>query len=99
MAKAVPESALQQLPLDHPLYTACIPVRNVRYSGPLLAQQPDLATPTLEAVILSGQAAVIYSRYGLGTTWDGQERPYALAYESEDALRLGMNVLMYAMTH
>jgi len=99
LAKAVPESALQQLPLDHPLYTACIPVRNVRYSGPLRAQQPDLARPTIEAVILSGQAAVIYSRYGLGTTWDGQERPYALAYEPEDALRLGMNVLVYAMTH
>jgi len=42
---------------------------------------------------------VIYSPYGLGTQWDGMERPFAKCYSSEDALRIGMNAIVYSMTH
>jgi len=56
-------------------------------------------TPALEGVTYNGQLAVVYSRFGLGSVWDEYERPYARAYAPADALRLGTNVLVYAMTH
>jgi len=100
LAKALPKGvALQPIPLDHPIYTVRAPIAKVRYTNMLRQRRPGLTTPTLEGVSISGQLAVVYSRYGLGTAWDGQERPYSLAYDPDDALRLGMNVLVYAMTH
>ena len=100
MAKVLPQGvALQGLPLDHPVYKIRTPVRTVRYTHMLTERQPDLNVPTLEGVSIQGQLAIIYSRYGVGTAWDGQERPYSLAYDTDDALRVGMNVLLYGMTH
>ncbi len=65
----------------------------------LRAQQPDLKLPTLEGVSFNGRLAIVYSRFGLSTEWDGQDRPYALCYEPTDSRQLGLNVLIYAMTH
>ena len=99
MSRVLGSVGLKPIALNHPIYSARTPVQTVTYSSFVQANEPNLIAPALEAATLAGQAAIIYSRYGLGTTWDGQERPYALAYESEDALRLGMNILIYAMTH
>ena len=100
MAKVLPEGvALQPIPLSHPIYSAHAKVHTVSYSPMLLARHKDLAVPTLEGVSINGQLAVVYSRFGLSTQWDGQERPYGFCYESHDGLRLGLNVLIYAMTH
>jgi len=55
--------------------------------------------PLLEGATLGGVLGVIYSPYGLGTQWDGVERPFAKCYASKDALRIGMNAVVYAMTH
>lgn len=100
LAKVLPGgAALKPIPLNHPIYSVRTPVRAVQYTSLLQAREPDLAVPTMEGASISGQLAIVYSRHGLGTAWDGQERPYSLAYETDDALRLGMNVLIYAMTH
>jgi len=100
LGKVLPKGVeLGLIGLDHPVYSSRTPIQRVSYTDMLRARQPDLEVPSLEGVSLSGQLAVIYSRYGLGTEWDGQQRPYALAYQTEDARRLGMNVLIYAMTH
>jgi hypothetical protein len=62
-------------------------------------QMPNFQQPYLEAVMLNGATAVIFSPYGIGTSWDGEVRPYSLAYTPEDAIRLGTNILVYSMTH
>ena len=99
LTKVLPGMTLQRIPLSHPLYSSRVRIGSVEYSGKLRQQHPDLKQPTLEGVSINGQLAVIYSRYGLGTQWDGQVRPYALAYSTEDALRIGLNIMVYAMTH
>ena len=33
-----------------------------------------------------------------GSSWDQRERPYALCIQSESALELGVNALLYALT-
>ena len=100
LARALPKGInLQPLDLKHPVYTAHMRIQTVSYSPMLLAQHKDLSVPTLEGINLNGQLAVAYSRFGLSTQWDGQARPYALCYETQDSLRLGLNILVYSMTH
>jgi hypothetical protein len=31
--------------------------------------------------------------------WSGAPNPYARGYSSDDSLRLGINILVYSMTH
>ena len=74
-------------------------VRRVRYTPMLRQLQPDLQTPVIEGIDLAGVTSVIYSKYDIGCGWEMMEHPYAKGYGSRDALRLGMNILMYAETH
>jgi len=97
--RVLPTKQLQPLPADHPLYGSRFKIREVRYSDLVRQKAPGLVTPTLEGITYNGQLAVVYSRFGLGSVWDEYERPYARAYAPADALRLGTNVLVYAMTH
>jgi len=99
MQKVLPGVPLQPIPLSHPLYSARARITTVDYSQKLAKQRPELHNPTLEGISVNGQLAVIYSPVGLGTEWDGQTRPYALCYDSKDALKLGLNIMVYAMTH
>jgi hypothetical protein len=99
MARVLPGKELTALPLDHPVYGSRFKIERVQYSDLVRQKAPGLTAPTLEGIDYDGQAAVIYSRYGLGAAWDEYERPYARSYAPADALRLGVNVLVYAMTH
>jgi hypothetical protein len=71
----------------------------VRYSDWLRQHHPDLNVPLLEGISYGGVLSVVYSRYGLGSAWDGFERPYSQSYSPTSALRIGANVLVYALTH
>jgi hypothetical protein len=42
--------------------------------------------------------AVIYCPYGLGG-WRGFDHPFGRDLACEDALSLGVNIILYAMTH
>ena len=53
----------------------------------------------LEGVMLDGRLAVAYSRFDLGDGWEQFAHPYAYGYGEKDALRIGTNLLVYAVTH
>ena len=42
---------------------------------------------------------VIYSPFDLEAGWQGMDHPLAKAYAPDSALKLGINIVMYAMTH
>ena len=98
-ARVLPNQPLKLLEPSHPLFGVQAKISRVEYSGIIKQNRPDLATPQLEGINLGGVLAVIYSPYGVGTQWDGVDRPFAKCYASRDALKIGMNVLVYAMTH
>jgi hypothetical protein len=58
-----------------------------------------LSAPTLQGVTLDGRLAVVYSRFDLGNGWEQFPHPYAYGYSDKDALAIGTNVLVYAVTH
>jgi hypothetical protein len=89
----------EALPPDHPIFNNVFRLREVKYSPLVETIRPDLKTPYLEAVIKDGVPVVIWSHFSLSNGWEQLPNPYAKAYEDGDALKLGTNVLVYALTH
>ena len=99
IARVLPGNELKPVALDSPLFEAPFKVRTVDYTDPVKAAQPDLNAPSLLGINLDGGLAVIYSPYSLGNGWEQIPYTYSLGYADEDALRLGVNILSYAITH
>ncbi|MBM4017194.1 MAG: DUF4159 domain-containing protein [Planctomycetes bacterium] len=93
LAREFPESRLEPLPADHPIYRAVHAVGAAPPApGPPAAGTPP-APPTplpLEALNLGCRAAVLVARHGLAGEWAAGDpsRP-------NDALRLGENLALY----
>lgn len=96
LSRTFPSERLAPLPASHTIYRSFYllgaPVGRVAY--------PDY----LEAIVHGGRAAVVYSRHNLGGAWarDGRgESTYDItpggAAQREQALRLGVNLVMYAL--
>jgi len=99
-AEIFPEGKLAPLAADHPLYRSGYAIDAVRF-----AQRPRTAGTTfaarparLEGLYLGKRLAVVYSPDSLGCGWASYPlgRPCQLA--DEDALKLSINILLYALT-
>ncbi len=99
IAKVFPDRELETLPADHPLYQVLYEVGKVHYTDRTTEDFGELSAPTLEGISLDGRLAVVYSRFDLGNGWEHFPHPYSYGYGSEDAMKLGTNVLVYAVTH
>jgi hypothetical protein len=95
----LPEAALQPIPVDHPLFAAAVDASRVRYTPEVLAKEPKLEAPRLEGIALGGDLRVIYSPYDLEAGWAGGEHPGMHGYDSDSSRLLGMDLVMYVMTH
>ena len=94
ISKVLAGRTLQPIPLDDPIYSCLYKIDQVRY-----VQQAEPAPPRLLGIELDGYYAVVYSPDDLGNGWEGEEHPYVDGVAAEDSLRLGMNAIMYALTH
>ena len=90
---------LEPLPAKHPLYQIYHHVTEVRFSeaarfrfGHQLRDRPRL-----EAAAVNGRMAVLYSPIGLNVGWRLKSVPYAVNYDTESSLQLGINAVMYAL--
>jgi hypothetical protein len=94
------DRALSPLPADHAIYTFVNDTTTVRYA-PLAAQLLGAkdGPPVLEAIEVDGTYPVIYSKLSLSGGWEQLPRAYNKGYADEDALKLGVNIFMYAVTH
>jgi hypothetical protein len=99
LARVLPEHKLQALPPDHPLYHAHYDIDRVEYTPRVAEDFGPLTRPTLQGVTLDGRLAVVYSRFDLGNGWEQFPHPYAYGYSDKDALAIGTNVLVAAVTH
>lgn len=99
LKRVLPDSSLDMLPAGHPLYSTVFPIQQVDYSPLVQHEQPGLNRPALEGVTRDGQLQVIYSQFALGNGWEQFPHPYNRGYADRDALRLGTNIFVYAMTH
>jgi hypothetical protein len=99
IARVIPGAKLERLKEDHPLFSSLERIRTVEYTDLLKQSRPGFNAPALEGISLNGILAVVYSKYDLGCGWEEIDHPYARGVASTDALKLGMNTIVYAMTH
>ena len=99
LAKLMPEAALSELPATHPVFATVFKITEAAYTPALAAARPGLKRPYLEGMSLHGDCKVIYSPIDLEAGWQGLDHPLAKAYQPESAMKLGVNIIMYAMTH
>jgi hypothetical protein len=100
LRKVLPDSAdLRPIPIEHPIFSAVARSTQAQYTPAVLAERPGLQTPLLEGVTLGSDLKIIYSPYDLELGWQGLEQPLAKGYESSSAMALGLNIVLYAMTH
>ena len=97
--RALPDDGLKDLPRDHPVYGTFYPIQAVDYTTQVKATFKDLSAPTLEGVVIGDELRVVYSRFDLGCGWEGQDHPYARGVASKDAMRLGINIIIYVLSH
>jgi hypothetical protein len=99
LKKVFPETELKTVPLDHEIFSCYTKIAKVEYAPAVKALEPKLNTPFLEGIQLAGDLRVIYSKFGLGSGWQGDEHLQGKDYQPTDAMRLGVNIVTYAMTH
>lgn len=95
-----PDKELAPLASGHPLLTFVNDVTQV-HLAPLAAQEAgtNIVPPRLEVITVDGQIPVIYSPLSMSAGWEQLPRAYNKGYADEDALKLGVNVFMYAVSH
>lgn len=97
--KVLPDHRLESLASGHPLYNTHYDIQSVEYTPRTLEDFGAITAPSLEGISLDGRLAVVYSRFDIGNGWEQFPHPYAYGYAEEDALKIGTNLLVYAVTH
>jgi len=93
------DRALKTLPADHPLFSFIFDTKQVELA-PLARQMFGQSTaPQLEVIEVDGTIPVIYSKLSLSAGWEQLPRAYNVGYADEDSLKLGVNILMYVVSH
>ncbi len=99
IARVIGADELKPIPLDSPVYRSFWQIDRVGYTPYAEATVKGLDKPLLEGASVDGTLAVIYSPLALSNGWEQYDHPYSKGYDSESALKIGMNVLVYAMSH
>lgn len=99
IARVLPAGKLEVLPPDHALFNAFWRIDRVTYSPKVRATFGERTEPYIEGIAVDGLLRVVYSRFDLGCGWEDEEHPYARGVAPRDALRIGMNAIVYAMSH
>jgi len=99
MSKIFPDKKLQPLPPDSEICQIHYKLDSTACSPRVMALEPDLTGPCLEGITVDGKLVVLYSKYDLGCGWERIPHPHTLQVEMKDAFKIGINCIIYAMTH
>ncbi len=101
MARLFGDASLKRLPTDHAILSGAVGygISRVTYRPAVQREQPALNAPTLEGIELAGRTAVVYSPFGIGCGLEGHQCHHCRGYVEEDARRVAVNVLLYALSY
>ncbi|HEX6985374.1 MAG TPA: DUF4159 domain-containing protein, partial [Planctomycetaceae bacterium] len=99
-----PDQDFKRIPPDHELFTTAIghDLSQVRRrvpgagGGPLDANV-QVGEPFLEGIEIEGRYPVIYSKYDISCALEKQSSAACAGYLPDDALKIAINVVLYAM--
>jgi hypothetical protein len=99
MKKTLPGQPLQAVVPTSSLYQYPHPIKTLSVTPTLARDLGRSALPPMaEGITINGNVAVVYSRIGLAGGWEMCQSPYARGYGDIGCIKLGHNILMYAMT-
>jgi len=101
MARVFPGKEISVLPVSHEIYGSLHKIDRVKYTPTLEKDKGEAlkGRPVLYGMRIDGKLRVIYSRYDLEAGWNEIRYPQSRGYQSASAKKLGMNIIMYSMTH
>ena len=88
-----------RLPMEHEVFGCHYDPDAVEYTDVVRAERPGFVELYLEGSTIGGRLVVLYSRYALGNGWEQIPHPHTRGVESKDALLIGVNAIIYSMTH
>ena len=106
MAQLYPDHPLKQIPADHEIYSEAtwhdIKKTTRRRLVPstenaALTLRTEEGPPVLEGIEIDGRYVVIYSKYDISCALEHQASLSCDGYVEEDAAKLAMNIVLYAM--
>jgi hypothetical protein len=100
LGRALPDHPLAKMPADATIFALPTKLGDLAVTPALAAQNGNRGTlsPVLMGSEINGHSAVVYSPYGLAGGWEMSQSPYAFGYDNNDALVLGENILLHAIT-
>lgn len=105
MKQMYPDNELEQIPVDHEIFQDAVGFQidkvNLRQLVPsaqdaALRKSVKAVPPFLEGIKIDGRYAVIYSRYDISCALENQASLACNGYEEEDAMKIAINVMLYA---
>jgi hypothetical protein len=99
IGRALPDRPLTPLPPDHALFSCHLRIAEAEYTPLVARERPGLTRPELEGVEIDGALRVLYSRYDIGNGWESVDHPWTRGLTARSALKVGVNTIVYAMTH
>ncbi len=97
--KIFPDKKLERIPVQHELFRIHHGISSVRYTPLVEMDKPGFASPYLEGIEVDGRHVVVYSRYAVANGWERIPHPNTRGVEIKDAFRIGVNSIIYSMTH
>lgn len=99
LTRVLPGRQLTAIAPDQALFHAFRAPQQIQYTPAVMKQHLEYTNPVFEGIAFDGDWRVIYSPYDLALGWLGCEYPLAKGYETQSGMELGVNLLLYAMTH
>ena len=101
ISRVFPDKDFGVLPVGHEIYRSLHKIDEVKYTPTLTKDKgAELdGRPVLYGMEFDDKLRVIYSPYDLEAGWNEIRYPLSRGYQSPSAKKLGMNVIMYFMTH
>lgn len=100
MARVMPGVTFNSLRSGHPLFRMPNDITSMKIT-PALSKSYNNApaiAPQIMTMDVEGNTAVIYSPIGMAGAWELSPNKYCNSYLEDDALKLGVNILMYSST-
>lgn len=108
MQEVYPDNSLKRIPPDHELFSETIghKIDAVRLrklvpgkAGASMQSKTESVPPILEGIEIEGRFVVVYSRYDISCALENQASLACDGYEENDAMKLAVNIVLYAMLH